>query len=144
MLFRSFAIGSDPVEVQAMCAASSNASLVDEDNVTISIKYRDGSVAQIFYAAVGAADLSKEYCEIFADESTAVMDNYCSTMCMGKRGKKKLTGSQEKGFTEEVSAFLTAVRQGGKTPIDFQSIVDTTACTFAVLESLKTKRAVKI
>ncbi len=142
--FASFLIDSIPVEVQAMCVATSNASLVNQDNVTISIKYRDGSVAQIFYVAVGAADLSKEYCEVFADESTAVMDNFCATVCMGKKGKKKLKGKQEKGFEEEITAFLTAVREGGKAPIEFQSIFDTTSCTFAVLESLQTKKAVKI
>jgi len=142
--FASFIIGSDPVEVQAMCVATSNTSLVDEDNVTISIKYKDGSVAQIFYVAVGAEALSKEYCEVFADESSAVMDNFCSTVCMGKRGKKKLKGKQEKGFAEEIAAFLAAVRDGGETPIGFESIVDTTLCSFAVLESLRTKKSIKI
>ena len=142
--FASFVIGSEPVEVQAMCVATSNASLVEQDNVTISIKYRDGSVAQIFYVAVGAVELSKEYCEVFADESAAVMDNFCSTVCMGKRGKKKLKGKQEKGFEEEIGAFFAAVREGGEAPIGFQSIVDTSLCSFAVLESLRTKRAVKI
>jgi predicted dehydrogenase/threonine dehydrogenase-like Zn-dependent dehydrogenase len=142
--FASFIIGSRPVEVQAMCVATSNAKLVEQDNVTISIKYGDGSVAQIFYVAVGAEALSKEYCEVFADESVAVMDNFCSTVCMGKRGKKKLKGKQEKGFTQEITAFLTAVREGGKTPIEFQSIVDTTLCTFAVLESLRTRRSVNL
>lgn len=141
--FASFLIGCRPVEVQAMCVDTANASLVEQDNVTISIKYKDGSVAQIFYVAVGAADLSKEYCEVFADESTAVMDNFCSTVCMGKRGKKTLKGKQEKGFSEEITAFLTAVREGGKSPIEVQSIFDTTACTFAVLESLRSKRVVK-
>lgn len=140
--FASFIIGTAPIEVSAMCVDSSNASLVAQDNVTISIKYMDGSVAQILYVAVGASDLSKEYCEVFADESAAVMDNFCSTVCMGKRGKKKLKGRQEKGFTEEITAFLNAVQQGGEAPIPFESIVDTTASTFAVLESLRSRRNV--
>jgi len=132
------------VAVQAMCVDTANASLVAEDNVSISISYRDGSVAQILYVAVGAADLAKERCEVYADESTAVMDNFCTTVCLGRRGKKKLKGKQNKGFTEEISAFLNAVREGGKPPIEFQSIFDTTACTFAVLESLRSKRLVKL
>lgn len=142
--FSAFVIGSDPVEVQALCVETANASLVAEDNVAISIRYRDGSVAQILYAAVGATDLAKEYCEVFADESTAVMDNFCSTVCMGKRGKKKLKGRQIKGFAEETVAFLDAIQQGGPAPIAFESLVNTTACTFAVLESLRTKKTVQI
>lgn len=142
--FASFVIGSEPLAVQSMCVNTANASLVAEDNVSISIKYKDGSVAQIFYVAVGATDLAKEYCEVFADESTAVMDNYCSTVCMGKRGKKKLRGRQAKGFVEEIGAFLSAIEQGGPAPIAFESLVDTTACTFAVLKSLRTKKTVEI
>lgn len=142
--FASFVIGSEPVAVQAMCVNTANASLVAEDNVSISMKYKDGSVAQIFYVAVGATDLAKEYCEVYADESTAVMDNFCSTVCMGKRGKKKLKGKQAKGFAEEISAFLDSIKTGGPSPIAFESLVDTTACTFAVLESLRTKTTVQI
>ena len=142
--FASFVIDSGPVEVQAMGVDTTNASLVAEDNVSISIKYRDGSVAQILYVAVGATDLAKEYCEVFADESTAVMDNFCSTVCMGKRGKKKLKGKQAKGFAEEINAFLDGIQQRGPAPIAFESLVDAAACTFAVLESLRTRQSIRI
>jgi polar amino acid transport system substrate-binding protein len=96
--FASFVIGCEPIELQAMCVKNSNVALVAADNLTVAIKYQDGSVAQIFYVAVGTVDLSKEYCEVYADESTAIMDNFCSTVCGGKRGKKKLKAKQEKGF----------------------------------------------
>lgn len=142
--FVAFVIGSDPVEVQAMCVDTANASLAAEDNVSISIKYRDGSVAQVLYVAVGATNLAKEHCEVFADESMAVMDNFRSTVCMGKRGKKKLKGRQAKGFAEEISVFLSAIEQNRPAPIPFESLVETTACTFAVLESLRTKKTITI
>ncbi|MCG8454119.1 MAG: bi-domain-containing oxidoreductase [Spirochaetales bacterium] len=142
--FAGFVIGSDPVEVQAMCVDSSNASLVAEDNVSISIKYRDGSMAQICYVAVGTSALPKEYCEVFADESAAVMDNFCTTRCQGKRGKKGIKGSQKKGFAEEISAFLETVKTGGAPPIPFESMALTTACTFAVQESLRTRSGVRL
>jgi polar amino acid transport system substrate-binding protein len=142
--FASFVIGADPVAVQAMCVDSTNASLVAEDNVTIAVKYRDGSVAQICYVAVGPSDLAKEYCEVFADESAAVMDNFCTTRCMGRRGKKRLKGSQKKGFTQEIAAFLKAVKTGGPSPIPFDSLALTTACTFAAKESLRTRTAVGV
>jgi predicted dehydrogenase len=142
--FASYLIGSAPVEVQATCVETANASLVAEDNVTIAIKYADGSVAQILYVAVGSAELAKEYCEIYADESVAVMDNFCSTVCTGKRGKQKLKGKQAKGFDEEISAFLGAVRKGTPAPISFQSIMETTACTFAIIKALKGKKAIRL
>ena len=141
--FASFVIGSRPVEAQAMCVDTANASLVAADNVSISIRYKDGSVANILYVAVGAADLAKEHCEVFADESVAVMADFRSTVCMGKRGKKKLKGKQAKGFAEEISAFLNAVGQGDPAPISFTSLLQTTACTFAILKALREKKSVK-
>jgi predicted dehydrogenase len=142
--FASFVIDSYPVLVQAMSVDSTNAALIAEDNVSISIKYQDGSVAQILYMATGAADLPKERCEVFADESTAVMDNFCTTVCMGRRGKKKLEGRQSKGFSQEITAFLAAVKNGGSAPISFDSMALTTACTFAVKESLRTRAGVRL
>jgi hypothetical protein len=57
---------------------------------------------------------------------------------MGRRGKKRLKGSQKKGFTQEIAAFLEAVKTGGPPPIPFESLALTTACTFAAKESLRT------
>lgn len=142
--FISFLINSEPVEVQATCVNTANASLLAEDNVSIALKYKDGSVAHILYVAVGAMDLAKEYCEVFADESSVVLDNFCSTVCLGKRGRKKLKGKQAKGFKEEIRTFLDAIQKGGQMPIPFESLVNTTAVTFAVLESLRTKKIIHI
>lgn len=142
--FASYLIDCEPVEVLATCVETTNASLIAEDNVTIVIKYADGSIAQILYLAVGSAELAKERCEVHADESTAVMDDFCSTFCSGKLGKEKLEGKQVKGFTEELNAFLEAVKAGGETPISFQSQVETTVCSFAILESLRGKKVVNL
>jgi polar amino acid transport system substrate-binding protein len=135
--FASFLITSAPVSVQAVCVDTENRALLAEDNVAITIRNRDGSLAQILYVAVGAAELAKERCEVFADESVAVMDNFVSTVCMGKRGKRKLKTAQAKGFKEELEAFVDAVKRGGEAPIPFQSLALSTKVTFCVLQSLR-------
>ena len=80
---------------------------------------------------------------MFADESAAVMDNFCTTRCMGRRGKNKLKGKQNKGFTEEIEAFLNAAKTGGPSPIPCDSLALTTAGTFAARESLRTGMGVR-
>ena len=140
--FAGFVVGSRAVEVQAMCVNTDNAQLVAEDNVSIAIKYDDGSIANILYVAVGSPDLEKEYCEIFADESVAILNDYRSTRCFGKLGKSALKGKQSKGFAEELTAFATAVKSGNPSPITFESLVETTRITFAVREALRSRKTV--
>ncbi|NCG02833.1 MAG: Gfo/Idh/MocA family oxidoreductase, partial [Actinomycetales bacterium] len=106
--FASHVIGGKVVEVQAQCVETDNAGLIAEDNVSINLKYADGSVANILYVALGSADLAKERCEIYANESVAVMEDFCRTVCTGKLGKEKLTGKQSKGFAQELDAFFTS------------------------------------
>ncbi|MDM8538951.1 Gfo/Idh/MocA family oxidoreductase, partial [Desulfobacterales bacterium HSG17] len=119
--FASYIIGHDPKEVQAICVNTNNSSLIAEDNASLCIKYEDGSVANILYAALGSAELSKERCEIFADESVSIMDDFCSTTCFGKRGSKKLKGKQAKGFSEEISTFFNSIKENSH-PIPIRSL----------------------
>lgn len=142
--FASAIIGHDVVEVSATCVNTDNAQLIAEDNISINLKYSDGSVANIIYVAVGSSDLAKERCEIYADESVAVMDDFCSTKCMGKLGKKKLNGKQAKGFEEEIGAFLKSVESGSVAPIPVDSLINTTKVSFAALESVRSKSVVTI
>ena len=142
--FCSHVIGHKVVEVQAQCVSTDNAGLVAEDNVSINLKYEDGSVAHILYVALGSTDLAKERCEIFANESVAVMEDFCKTTCSGKLGKEKLAGKQAKGFPQELEAFFTSIKNGSEAPIPFESLVNTTEVGFAVHKALQTKGTVRL
>lgn len=142
--FASYLTGSRVVEVQANSVDVDNAKLVAEDNVSINLKYADGSVANLTYVAFGSSDFAKERCEIFADESMAVMEDFCKTICSGKLGKEKLKGKQAKGFAEELEAFASAVKSGDSSPISFESLVNTTETCFAIHEAMQRKSTVRL
>ena len=142
--FVSYLTGSRVVEVQAQSVDVDNAKLVAEDNVSINLKYADGSVANLTYVALGSSDFAKERCEIFADESMAVMEDFRKTTCSGKLGKEKLNGKQAKGFAEELEAFASAVKSGDSSPISFESLVNTTETCFAIHEAMHRKSMVRL
>jgi polar amino acid transport system substrate-binding protein len=142
--FVSYLTGSRVVEVQAQSVDVENAKLVAEDSVSINLKYADGSVANLTYVAFGSSDFAKERCEIFADESMAVMEDFCKTTCCGKLGKEKLKGKQAKGFAEELEAFASAVKSGDSSPISFESLVNTTETCFAINEAMQCKSTVRL
>ena len=135
--FMSFIVGQPIIAVQAKCLQLDNAALIAEDNVDIHLQFADGSLGILSYVALGDTSLPKERCEIDGEESTVVMNNFMTTVCSGKLGKRKLKGKQQKGFVEELTAAIAMV-QTGKPSIPFEQLVNVTRATFAVLEALKT------
>ena len=135
--FMSFVAGAPVIAVQARCIRTGNSTLVAEDSTNITLEFADGSIGILTYAALGDPTQPKERCEIHGEGSTSVMENFCTTVCSGKLGRKKLSGKQRKGFAEELSAMLECVRTGGPAPIPAEELLNVTRATFAVLEALK-------
>lgn len=138
----SFLIGSEPVRVTATSIGSERRDVVAHDSVVIAINYADGSLATISYLAEGNANMPKERCEVFADGESAVLDNFRSTQFFGS--SKGLRGKQQKGFPEEIAAFLNTATRGGAWPIAWESMVATQQVCFAALRSLETGEPVDL
>ena len=135
--FMSYVCGAPVVKVQAMCIQTTNAAETPEDSISVNLQFADGSVGMLAYVALGDTTLPKEICEIHGEGSTAIMDNFCKTVCSGKLGKRRLKGKQQKGFKEELEATVAAVKAGNAMPIAFGEIENVTRATFAVLRALK-------
>ena len=135
--FMSYVCGAPVEKVQAMCIQTANAAETQEDSISVNLQFADGSVGTLEYAALGDTTLPKEWCEIHGEGSTATMDNFCKTVCTGKLGKRKLRGRQQKGFVEELTETVEAVKNGKGMPIPFEEILNVTKTTFSVLKALK-------
>lgn len=129
--------GAAITKVQAMCIQTPNAAETPEDSISVNLQFADGSVGTLEYVALGDTTLPKEVCEIHGEGSTALMENFCRTVCTGKLGKRKLSGKQQKGFAEEISATVAAVKEGRQMPIAWDEIENVTKATFAVLKAVK-------
>lgn len=135
--FMSYVCGAPVEKVQAMCIKTANGAETPEDSISVNLQFADGSVGTLEYVALGDTTLPKEWCEIHGEGSTATMDNFCKTVCTGKLGKRKLSGKQQKGFSEELAATISAVKNGTAMPIPFEEILNVTKTTFAVLKAVK-------
>jgi len=132
-----FLTGSEPVSVYAASVSGDNAQMPDQDNVVISLRFRNGSVGQIAYIACGDKLLSKERIEIFGGGQCFVIHDFKlgEHYARGSRRKIKLPG---KGHLEEVDAFLRAICEGRPSPILLDSLVLTGLATFAIVDALRT------
>ena len=132
-----FLTASEPVDVYAVAVSADNIQMPDQDNVVISLRFRNGSVGQICYLACGHKLLGKERIEIFGGGQSFVIDDFRvgEHYTGGSCRRLKLPG---KGYPEEVEAFLQAIRDGRPSPIAARSLALTSAATFAILDSLRT------
>ncbi len=140
--FLTFINGSLPVSVYA--AAMNNPNNLN-DVLNISLTYENGSIGAISYFANGDKSLPKERVEIYANGSTAVLDDFKTSAIHShgkKKGKKLL--SQDKGQKAEVKQFIEAILNGTGEVIPFVEIYSASLVTFKIIESLRTGECLRI
>ncbi|MGA1791490.1 MAG: bi-domain-containing oxidoreductase [bacterium] len=108
------------------------------DSVCITVRYQDGSVANLAYLANGDPGVPKEYFEIHAGGRSAILDDFRVLILAANRRKKRIKRAQDKGHQREIHAFIHAVQTGGPSPIPFGEILETTRVGFAIMRSIRT------
>ena len=114
------------------------------DNVSILLKYENGTNAVINYFANGNKAYSKERIEVYSQERTLVLDNWKELTGYGFKGFSKMKSRQDKGHASQFALLNERIQTGGEALIPFDSIVNTTEASFACIESLKTKQWIKV
>ncbi|EON75598.1 Sorbitol dehydrogenase [Lunatimonas lonarensis] len=132
-----FFTGSDPIRVFAESINTPNDKMMADDNVSITVKFDNGSIGNLVYVANGDKSLPKEQIEVFNAGNVGVINDFRSGT-LYKGGKVIKLKSDGKGHKEEVYEFLDNAKKGNDSPISFESICLTTLVTFKILDSLKT------
>lgn len=137
--------GSLPIKVYADTISSNLDSLIAHDNVSITFKFRDGSIGTIEYVAVGDKSFPKERIEMYCENSVAVIDDF-KKCTLTRNGKTKTFGGskQEKGYKQCVESFIGSIQSGQDAPIPLRESVNAMIATFKILESLQLGRPVDI
>jgi polar amino acid transport system substrate-binding protein len=126
---------STPIKIYAQSISSINDNIVQNDNISVTLKLRDGSLCVITYTSLGEVSLGKEYIEIFTDGCSVVIDDFRRAVLFRNRKDKKIRGIG-KGHREEIAAFFNALKRDDPSPIPFESLVTTTKTTFDIIRSL--------
>lgn len=99
------------------------------DNRSISLTFKDGSVAVIDYFSCGNKEVSKEYLEVHYDNKSIFMDDYKSLKGYGIKVKGLITPLPSKGHEEEWIELYKSLKDG-KWPIPLENILHTTKISF--------------
>ena len=97
------------------------------DNVVVTVKYEDGSVCTLLYTGQGSKEYGKEYCEVFCDGKTLVMNDYKKLSGYGCKVPELKSSGPEKGQYEELEAFYEAIKHGDGHPIPLWQLEQATA-----------------
>ena len=140
----AFLAGAAPLSVMAHGLPDNG--LSREDVLSMTFTFPDGSLGVVDYLANGDKAFAKERVEVFCGGKVAVLDDYRSleTVQNGRRKKIKSALRQDKGHAGEWQAFATAIQAGGPAPIPYEQMLGVTRASFAAIESLRTKKEIKI
>lgn len=107
-------MGNEPVSINAMFAGEET---IIDPNLTVQIRYPDGSTAQIIYTALGDAQMGKEYFEAFGNGRAARTDDFKNFVSYEGAESVPRRERGNKGHAMELQEFAAAIR-GEKFPIE--------------------------
>jgi predicted dehydrogenase/NADPH:quinone reductase-like Zn-dependent oxidoreductase len=131
------AVALSPV-VSVSASAHSDGELLLADDLVLTLRFADGSIASIVYAAGGHPATSKERFEILGRGHTVLIDDFRSSTIDGKETKFP---RQDKGHAAELRYFRNAV--AGVESAHTRSAIATMRTCFAAVESILTDSVVK-
>lgn len=134
-----------PIQAYADRVSGNNKTIVNEDNVSIVIKFRDGSVGNIFYSSSGDKSFSRERIEVYSEGKTLIIEDFKNSyFWLGGRTKKFKTLNQEIGYKEELSHFISVIKGSEKPKITYDEIYYSTLTTFKINESISKGTVIQI
>jgi len=142
--FVNFLVGANPVAVQAMSLHSSDRTVHDDDNLSATVSYADGSLFTVLYSTQGPEKFPKEQIEVLAPGLAATLVDFRDLNWTGtKRGQKTLR-MPDKGFSQELDAWAAFLRGDASDTADFNAAAMSTWLTLRALESAKTNTTLDV
>ena len=140
----NFLLGqSEPLEIQAASTTVNGSTTVAKDNVSVTLKYPDGSVATLVYASLGHKAMDRERLEVFGQGVSLVLDDFknLTVYDSGKSGAridKTSLPRQDKGWVSEFSELVKFLRTDKNSKIiSFEECVSATDLTLRVDEAVR-------
>ncbi len=122
--------GARPVGVTAQAVGVERGHWQAQDNFAATIRFDDGSLAELIYTALGAPEHPKEQMDIFAGGTVLSLNDYKSLTGAGA-GRASWSGATDKGHFAMLKAFAAGLRTG-VWPISLADQLAATRMSFAV------------
>ncbi len=134
------------MEVFAQNIAPSKGNYHLTDNIMITLKLKNESIASICYLANGDKSFPRERVEILGNDSICIIDDF-KKMIFSKGGKKKHKRnffSRDIGYKNEFYTFFSTIKNGDIIPVNLEDYLCTSLSTFNIHDSLVKRVPIKV
>ena len=101
------------------------------DNFVATLRFREGSVANLIYTSLGHSDYPKETAELYVDGKVAFLDDYKSLIVHGSKKDSLRLKKQNKGIFEELNCFIDCIKRN-EWPIPLWQQIHVNEISFAI------------
>ncbi len=142
--FLLYMADSEPVQVQATAISGSLGKYRPDDNLSITLTLKDGSVGTIIYTAKGSKSFSRERFEVFCEDSVGIIEDFRrGQLIQGGRTRQLKKLSMDMGYQAEMEVFLRAAPAPAHYHQWFSSYLASTRLTLMAVEALRTGETLK-
>lgn len=139
-----YLVGSEPITVSASIIPHQKG-VQTEDNIAITLTFKNGSIGTIIYTSLAPKTLPKEKIEIFGENKAMIINNFKSGVIYTSRNKKKLYSfNQNKGHNDQFQILVDSILQGKPCPVPLKELIFSTQTTFDSIQSAKKKQIINI
>ncbi|MDQ3068422.1 MAG: bi-domain-containing oxidoreductase [Acidobacteriota bacterium] len=133
-----FLAGRSISEYGAVSMGKGAGQAVVEDKASITLRFEDGSIGTILYAANGHKSFPKERLEVFAGGRILQLNNFRTLTGFGWPGFRKMhLWRQDKGQNACAAAFVESVQRGDAAPIPFEELLEVSRVSVGLAELLR-------
>ena len=110
---------------------------VQDDKITISLQFGDGSMGTVHYLANGDKAFPKERLEVFAAGKVLQLDNFRKLRGWGWKNFSRMNlWKQDKGQDTLVRAFISSIKTGSEPPIPLEEVIEASRVSIEVAGDL--------
>jgi polar amino acid transport system substrate-binding protein len=131
--------GAMPTEISTIGSGRADKSPITNDNVIVTLRFANGSIATVTYTADGSKAMAKEQIEVFGGGRSAVLSDFRRLdLYSGDTGARTVKLSTvDKGQADMMRAWIDGLRTGVPC-VDPNELIATSLATLASVEALMT------
>jgi predicted dehydrogenase len=133
-----YLIGSEIDKIEAFSITPKESFYLLTDNFVATVKFKDGSLANLVYTTQGDEKLSKEYFELYSEGRVFILDDYKKLITYGIKNSMK-SSVQEKGLLEEFKDLADCLHQR-KCSLPLEEIINATKISLEVDKQIREKK----
>jgi len=137
--FFNFLLGPGEPRILADSAGVTGANSVARDNLSVTLRYPDGSMANLLYVAMGSKEMDRERVEVFGQRSSMVLDDFKELSIYTDGPETVRQPRTDKGHSNELLEVAKLIGGKESTVISTAEVFAATELTFRVDEAVRGK-----